>query len=313
MFIKKDLRKIPIILADAAATDEATMETSEQTKCQRLADLPLQRRKAEFQGSVKILCQPANAPALLQLKSLSLYDCEIIDLTGIGLCENLVSLNVGRNPVTELPAADFAKLSWLETLCLDDCKLEGRLPVAITCLYNLLELRMANNKITEITDEIRNVRQLTVLGLDRNSLVALPDAVTELLNLQTLLLRSNQLTALPADLPNMISLKLLHVSSNKLSALPDNLAECTSLTHVYANSNAFTQLPVNMERLLPGLLHLNVAHCQIDSLRTDFYRSFGKPNQDGVCTDSSCKVLLTGNPVLKKEDNTDVTMDDVED
>ena len=45
MFIKKDLRKVPTILADAAALkDEAEMETDDDTKQkQLLTDLPLQR------------------------------------------------------------------------------------------------------------------------------------------------------------------------------------------------------------------------------------------------------------------------------
>lgn len=312
MFIKKDLRKIPTILAKSAWADEAETATSESTK-QPQTELHLQRRKAEFRGSVKILCQPANAPALLHLKSISLYDCEIHDLTGVGLCHNLVSLNVGRNPVKELPTADFENLSSLESLCLDDCQLEGCLPAAITCLYNLSELRIASNMITEIPDEICNLRQLTIFGLDNNHLVALPEAVTELLNLHTLLLRSNHLSNLPENLPNMNSLKLLHVSSNQLLALPDSLAECTFLTHIYANSNpALTQLPLNIETL-PELKHLNVSHCQIDHLNTDFYRTFGKPNQYGVCTAANCKVLLTGNPVLKKDnDSPDVSMDEGE-
>jgi len=308
MFIKKDLRKIPTILADAAS-DEAEMETDETTK-HSLTDLPLQRRKAEFDGNVKILCQPSNAPALRKLKSLSLYDCEIVDLTGIGLCENLVHLNVGRNPIQDLPKTDFAQLSSLETLCLDDCDISGPLPEAITSLRMLQELRMANNKITEIPDTISNLQQLTVLGLDNNRLTALPDALTTLSNLKTLLLRSNELTVLPDNLPNMISLELLHVSSNKLTALPDSLVECLSLTHIYANSNQLKTVPAGLETL-PELKHLNLSHCKIEFLTCEFFRSFGHPNSDGLCIAATSKVLLTGNPVLKKDEDDNVGMEDV--
>ena len=272
-------------------------------------------RKAEFNGSIRILCQPSNAPALTQLKSLSLYDCEISDLNGIGLCENLVSLNVGRNPIKSL-SSDFAELSTsLESLCLDDCQLEGPLPSAVTGLGCLQELRLANNRITDLTEDVANLSQLEILGLDNNQVAALPDALAELMNLKVLLLRGNQLTSLPDHgLPGMISLQLLHVSSNQLTALPHSLAECGSLTHIYANSNKLKALPVGIETL-PDLKHLNVAHNEIVSLSTDFYRQFGEPNVDGLIG-GNCKVLLQGNPVLnqkesnKTQDDGDVNMDE---
>jgi len=252
----------------------------------------------------------------LQLNSLSLYDCEISDLTGVGLCENLVSLNVGRNPINLIPADDFDKLEHLETLCLDDCQLEGPLPSAITGLSNLKELRMANNRITDLTDDITKLSQLEVLSVDNNCLALVPDALTELQNLKTLLLRSNQLTSLP-DMRGMISLLLLHVSSNQLTELPDTLNEVGSLTHIYCNSNQLTELPMGIETL-PDLKHLNAANNAIDLLQTMFLDKFGAtPDEDGVLRGKKCKVLLTGNPVLKrlkgepnKANDADVDMQD---
>jgi len=284
-------------------------------------------RKAEFNGNIRILCQPSNAPALSQLKSLSLYDCEISDLSGIGLCENLVSLNVGRNPINNIPLSDFAKLSLsLESLCLDDCKLEGALSPAITGLNSLRELRMANNQITDLTEDIASLSQLEILGLDGNQIAALPDALTELMNLKTLLLRGNKLTSLPdQNLPGLLSLQLLHVSSNQLTALPDSLSACGSLTHIYANSNKLEALPRGIETL-PDLKHLNVAHNAIDSLSSDFLRKFGEPDADGMILAKKCKVFLCGNPVfvtrqkeetIKKntaqDDDNDVDMNDQSD
>ena len=89
MFIKKDLRKIPHILADAAPADEQTPRVDEnaakRVKRDVLTELKLARRKAEFQGSLSVLCQPSNAPSLQNLVSLSVYDCDIKSLDGIGL------------------------------------------------------------------------------------------------------------------------------------------------------------------------------------------------------------------------------------
>lgn len=88
MFIKKDLRKVPQILVDAEEKDET------------IEDLRLQKRKAEFNGSIKVLCQPeSNLHALRRINSLSLYDCDIQDLEGIGELSTLQTLNLGRNPL----------------------------------------------------------------------------------------------------------------------------------------------------------------------------------------------------------------------
>ena len=65
MFIKKDLRKISEILSDTADT-----RTS----------LRLSKRKFEFQGSVKIICNAASVNRLKELKMLNVYDNEITNL-----------------------------------------------------------------------------------------------------------------------------------------------------------------------------------------------------------------------------------------
>jgi Leucine-rich repeat (LRR) protein len=316
MFIKKDLRKIPTILAEAAPEDDTEAETMDTNATMKLTELPLQRRKGEFNGSVKVLCAPSTAPALIQLKSLSLYDCEICDLCGIGLCENLVSLNLGRNPISELPVSDFEKFTSLETLCLDDCSLQGPLPEVITRLDTLKELRMTNNKITILPSTVANLYRLEVLGLDKNEIPEIPVDLTDLINLKTLLLRGNRLTVLPMELPHLMKLKLLHISSNQLRELPDSLVDCTSLTHLYANGNAaLSKLPAGIEDM-PNLVHCNVAHCIIDVLSSAFCDIFGAPNPDGICgAKEGCKVVLTGNPVLLKkydDDDDDIAMGDAE-
>ena len=65
MFIKKDLRKIPEILNDK--TDDRT-------------SLKLSKRKYEFQGSVKLICNTNSINMLRDLKSLNAYGNEISNL-----------------------------------------------------------------------------------------------------------------------------------------------------------------------------------------------------------------------------------------
>jgi Leucine-rich repeat (LRR) protein len=324
MFIKKDLRKIPTILADASKSSKNDTEKSS------LIDLSLQRRKAEFRGTVKILCQPSNAPSLSQLKSLSLYDCEINSLQGLGVLDTLETLNVGRNPLKDLPD-DFVKLQNLKVLWLDDCYLEGTLPTVICELAQLEELRVSNNQLTAIPPEIQLLQNLQILGLDRNQLETIPVEIKSLKNLTHLLLRQNGLKELPDIDYNLPRLQILHVSSNQLTSLPVTLfQQCPELTHVYANSNKLVDVDTDVIasfELLQDLQHVTLAHNLIAYLPSDFWRTFGKPDQDGVChlnrtiadksddnADSNRTVALRGNPVVQQilqndADNHDIDSD----
>jgi len=59
MFVEKDLRKIPEIVAD---------------KNDKREEMRLGRRSAEFNGGIRVLCNLDNLPSFSNLTKLSLYD-----------------------------------------------------------------------------------------------------------------------------------------------------------------------------------------------------------------------------------------------
>ena len=291
MFIKKDLRKIPAILADAQDKENSNLN-----------DLRLQRRKAEFSGSVKILCQPSHGPALSNLKSLSLYECEISNIEGIGMLTSLECLSLGRNPLSEIPT-ELNQLQQLSELWLEDCQIQGELPTPILQLKNLKELRLSNNKIDSIPEGIANLDKLRVLALDRNQLTTIPQSMQYLSDLQTLLLRHNQLTELPEGVPGplMSSLKLLHLSSNRLTKLPWSLGECVALTHLYLNGNGIETLPDNFDLLTSNsspLKHCNLANNKLEKLPWS-----DDADEDGLLPNvkEGCQINVRDNPVWKQQ------------
>jgi Leucine-rich repeat (LRR) protein len=205
MFIQKDLRKVPRILSDAVKASEPPSfeEGHESSKePEKLTELRLARRAPEFGGNLSILCQPRNAPALHHLTTLSLYDCQIRSLDGIGMlgspasdgnsticCPNLRELNIGRNPISTLPDELALLAHSLTTLWCDDCQITGTIPNCVMKLSMLETLRMSNNAITHIPEEIENLSALRVLALDGNQLEMVPRQLSKLSKLSSLILR----------------------------------------------------------------------------------------------------------------------------
>jgi len=186
MFIKKDLRKIPIIFADAKDAAEKDSDT--------LKELRLARRPAEFrEGNIAPLCQQHYKTSLLSLTSLSLYDCQISTLEGIEFlaqsCPVLEEMNLGKNPLTSLPN-EMGELKSLKALWLDDCEIGGALP---SCLYDLDQLqvlRMSNNQITTVSgDKLGMWKAMEVLCLDGNMIENVPEELECLTKLKVLMLR----------------------------------------------------------------------------------------------------------------------------
>ena len=90
MFIKRDLRKIDEILCDESDSKEV---------------LKLSNRKAEFEGSIRILCRETRIPSLSNLRVLNLYGNDIDSLQGIGTLSQtpIEEINLGNNRLTTIP------------------------------------------------------------------------------------------------------------------------------------------------------------------------------------------------------------------
>jgi len=147
MFVKRDLRKINELIHDPEA----------------VKNLSLSRRPAEFSSSLKPLINPTNLPLLSPVLTLSVYDCEIDDVTALGKLggTNVQEINIGRNPVKILPN-DLAVVDSLTRFWAEDCLLEGevscQLPVAVFC-----QLPVASSKIILLYSHLRSSFSFFVL------------------------------------------------------------------------------------------------------------------------------------------------------
>ncbi|VDL96559.1 unnamed protein product [Schistocephalus solidus] len=136
------------------------------------------------------------------IESLFLYGNRLTSLSP-SLCSlpNLHRLMLQQNWITccGLPN-EIAKLTHLEVLDLRHNRLEGHLPACIYKLFNLEQLILSYNKLTVLSDDLKNLQRLTVLILNRNFIrQSIPDTIGQLTRLTKLDLSYNHIESLPSS------------------------------------------------------------------------------------------------------------------
>ena len=148
MFVKRDYRKIDVVLSESTESKVTTLR--------------LPNRKEEFKGSLQALIKPQNLPILSDLKSLNVYANDISSLQGIGgLSETLEELNLGNNKISSIPV-EFGALSNLKILYLEDNEIDT-FQIALCQLKSLVELRLSGNLISSISQSIQSLERLEIL------------------------------------------------------------------------------------------------------------------------------------------------------
>jgi len=302
MFVKKDLRKIPQILADASqraassppSLSEEGDDTSstpptkkaKSTKNEIITEMRLGRRAPEFLPScnASILLQPKFRPALDNLIQLSLYDCGLSSLAGIELhptndddgmtlFPKLEQLDIGRNPKLtndSLPDSFHTQFPSLLELWCDDCSFGPTIPNTLLQMHQLHVVRMTMNKLEGQLEQgigIKYWNHIRVLAMDGNKLDSVGKGIGRLEYLEKLHLRQNKLSSLPEGVPSAdnTSLTMLCLSSNLLTSLPKSILDVAdALTELYVNGNQLQTLPEGLAQKCTWLQKFNVAHNNID-------------------------------------------------
>ncbi|RHY21992.1 hypothetical protein DYB25_009683 [Aphanomyces astaci] len=147
MFVVKDLRKVPEIVADPADDRE---------------QLRLGRRSTEFDGNLRILCSPVNIPAFSRLQKLSLYDNQLTSID-IGSLRHLKELWLSNNWLTSVPDSVLT-LPLLSILHLSNNRIT-HIPSTIGAASALQVLSLDNNHLQDVPVEIGQCADLVELNL----------------------------------------------------------------------------------------------------------------------------------------------------
>lgn len=123
------------------------------------------------------------------------------------------------------------------------------------------QLDLINRQLTVLPPEIKNLKNLKSLYLNRNNLKQLPDAIGELQQLEILNLNNNQLDSLSPELGKLKNLESLSLIYNNIHSLPDAILNLKSLKYLNLCNNpvSFTER-MKITKALPNtIIHFEFA------------------------------------------------------
>ena len=193
----------------------------------------------KIKTTTSVLKQKLAAASKTGVLSLAHHTLESLPL-GVLALDNVRTLEVSHNKLSELPAALGPSLPALKTLKCDGNRLRA-LPDLTVC-GALATLSAADNALTLTGPAAPLPPSLTSLNLARNVLGQLPPAVAALTKLKLLDLSGNGIAALPADGVGAslgATLVELALDDNALAALPKALAAAARLKRLSLKNNKF--------------------------------------------------------------------------
>ena len=193
--------------------------------------------------------------------------CEDVTHEQLG---RIISLDLGDEGIEHLQSADFAFLSSLRTIRLDNNELENIPAGLFSGLSSLTSLYLEHNRLSSIPSGLfSGLSSLTSLYLEHNRLSSIPSGLfSGLSSLTRIYLEHNRLSSIPAELfSGLSSLTRLYLDNNRLNSIPAELfSGLSSLTRLYLDNNRLSSIPAELFSGLSSLTILNLGYNRLSSI-----------------------------------------------
>ncbi len=186
--------------------------------------------------------------------------------------ERLATVNymiLRRKHIAKLRSGDFAGLSNVHTVLLDDNVLSSLPPDVFSGLDSLVVLGLARNRLAGLPPTLlAGLPYLEKLSLNGNQLTEIPVGLAGLIRLYLLNLSYNPLVELPPDLfSGLLRLRNLSLDGIELEELPTEIfAGLSELISLSLNNNRLSRLPAGLFDDLSNLTHLRIAVNELGEL-----------------------------------------------
>lgn len=146
------------------------------------------------------------------------------------------------------------------------------MPESIGALLHLKDLWLDGNQLSELPQEIGNLRNLLCLDVSENRLERLPEEISGLISLTDLVVSQNLLETVPDGIGKLKKLSILKLDQNRLTQLPEAIGDCENLTELVLTENRLLTLPTSIGRLK-----------KLNNLNADRNKLVSLPKEIGGC------------------------------
>ncbi|KZT43551.1 PP2C-domain-containing protein [Sistotremastrum suecicum HHB10207 ss-3] len=185
---------------------------------------------------------------------------EVVDLTGRSLqnipiilhqhATSIISLNLSKNPLLEIPLDFIQSCENLKEICLSNMAMK-KVPHSVRNSVLLQKLDISCNRIVDLDDAgIGELERLSTLKVHNNRMDKLPWYFARMQSLRSLIISNNKFDHLPAVVCEMSGLTELDISFNSLHELPEELAQLRNLQRLIIVGNQIARFPPECSRLL---------------------------------------------------------------
>ncbi|WFD07301.1 adenylate cyclase [Malassezia vespertilionis] len=174
----------------------------------------------------------------------------------------IVSLDLSRNPLTDLPVDFVQRCTRLRMLCLSTLALKW-IPESVAHFPTLTHLDVSTNRVHDLSNvNLDRLNELAVVRMLNNRLSSLPTYMVYMHALRHVNLSNNRFDQFPSILCEMRNLEDLDLSFNTITFIPHEIANLTKLRRLVLMGNSLAPLPESMMRLCE--LHtVDVRNCNL--------------------------------------------------
>ena len=147
----------------------------------------------------------------------------------------------------------------------------NRLSVLSPCIklmYNLTVLRLQDNCLYQLPNEMEALTGLMDLDLEGNRLETCSSVLSSLTSLTFLNMSRNDISECPLPISALTLLMELYLDHNRINALPNRIGRCARLIVLSLSHNQLAKLPSTVKDL-SCVTHINLAHNMFSIIPAD--------------------------------------------
>ncbi|CAG8533647.1 14236_t:CDS:2 [Ambispora leptoticha] len=201
---------------------------------------------------------PADIGKLTALIDLDVSNNRLVVLPEeLGKLVKLTEIKLNNNPSLLTIPESLKKLPLIKKIYLQNCSL-SQISFELGLAYKKLTFLDLSSNALEVIPKLDGLDKLVILKISNNRISDLSEQIEQLESLRELYASKNQLKRIPKSIGRLKNLEILEISDNLLADLPLSIGDCHALREIRLSGNSsLMNLPTTLGRLnLLNIFHV---------------------------------------------------------